>query len=73
MYLLTFVREIAMIDLIETKKFSEDFLLKYGEELEKHFNFVLPIRYNVDFEKISKEEIAFFEKIRKKLADISYH
>ena len=72
LYMLCFAREVAMIDLIETKKFSKDFLEKYGEDLEKHFNFVLPIRYNVDFTKISKIEISFFEKLRKRLSEVAY-
>ncbi len=72
LYMLCFAREVAMIDLIETKKFSKDFLAIYGEDLEKHFNFVLPIRYNIDFTKISKTEMGFFEKIRKRLSEVDY-
>lgn len=57
LFMLVFAREVSMIDLIETKKFSREYLEKYGEHLEKHFNFVLPIRYNIDFSKISKTEL----------------
>lgn len=57
LYMLVFAREVAMIDLIETRKFSREYMAKYGDELEKHFNFVLPIRYNIDFSKISKTEM----------------
>lgn len=49
MYLLNYTREIAMIELSNKKKFSKDFLEKYGEALEKHFNFMLPLAYHVDF------------------------
>lgn len=72
MYMLLFAREVSMIDLIETRKFSKEYMENYGEELEKHFNFVLPIRYNLDFAKISQIEIQFIEKLRQRLAEISY-
>jgi hypothetical protein len=72
MYLLTFVREVAMIDIIEEDKFSNSFSEKYIDELNKHFNFVLPIRYNSDFEKLSKTEFTFFDKIKERLEKMEY-
>lgn len=72
MYLLTFVREIAMIDIIEEDKFSNSFSEKYIDELNRHFNFVLPIRYNSEFEKLSKTEFTFLEKIKGKLEEMEY-
>jgi len=56
MYLLTYAREIAMIELADKNKFSKIFLDKYGVELEKHFNFHLPIAYHLDFSQLSKME-----------------
>ena len=72
LYMLLFAREVSMIDLIETRKFTREYMEKYGEELEKHFNFVLPIRYNIDFSKISKTEMVFFEKLRQRLSEVNY-
>jgi len=57
MFLLTYAREIAMIELADKKKFSAPFLAKYGEEISKHFNFILPIAYHIDFSQISKIEM----------------
>lgn len=71
-YLLTYAREIAMIELSDKKKFSKDFLAKYGEELEKHFNFMLPLAYHMDFSQLNKIELSFLEELRKKLAEIEY-
>lgn len=72
MYLLTFVREVSMIEIIEEDKFSNKFCEKYQEELNKHFNFVLPIRYNCDFEKLSKTEFSFLNKIKGRLKEMEY-
>ena len=71
-YLLSYAREVAMIELSDKKKFSKTFLEKYGEELEKHFNFILPITYHLDFSKLNKIELSFIEELRKKLASIHY-
>ena len=71
-YLLSYAREVAMIELSEKKKFSKSFLEKYGEELEKHFNFILPIAYHLDFSKLNKIELNFLEELRKKLLTINY-
>lgn len=71
-YLLTYAREIAMIELSDKKKFSKGFLEKYGEELEKHFNFMLPLAYHMDFSQLNKRELSFLEELRKKLAEIEY-
>lgn len=72
MYLLTYAREIAMIELADKKKFSKKFLEKYGEEIDKHFNFILPIAYHIDFSFLSKMEISLLEELRSKLASIEY-
>jgi len=72
MFLLSYVREIAMIEMSDKDKFSKAFLTKYWNDISKHFNFILPITYNLDFEKLSKEELVFFESIRQKLVDIWY-
>ena len=72
MFLLLLAREIAMIELSEKDKFSKEFLDKYWEELGKHFNFILPLWYNLDFSKLSKIELSFLEEIRKKLEGIWY-
>lgn len=71
-FLLNYTREIPMIELSDKNKFSEKFLNKYWEEISKHFNFNLPIRYWLDFSKILKEEYSFFQTLRKKLQTISY-
>jgi len=72
MYLLTYAREIAMIELADKNKFSKTFLDKYGVELEKHFNFHLPIAYHLDFSQLSKMEGDLIEKLRHKLEDAGY-
>jgi len=72
MFLLVLAREVAMIELSEKEKFSKEFLEKYGEELEKHFNFILPLGYNLDISKLSQVEISFLESVRKKLKEIRY-
>lgn len=72
MYLLNYAREVAMIELSDKKKFSKEFLEKYGEELEKHFNFILPLAYHLDFSQLNKIELNFLEELRKKLAEIDY-
>ena len=72
MFLLTYAREIAMIELADKKKFSAPFLAKYGEEISKHFNFILPIAYHIDFSQISKIEMWLLEKLRAKLESIDY-
>jgi len=72
MFLLILAREVAMIELSEKEKFSKEFLEKYGEELEKHFNFILPLGYNLDISKLSQVEISFLESVRKKLKEIRY-
>lgn len=71
-FMLCFAREIAMIELFDKSKFSKEFLSKYGEEITKHFNFILPLAYNQDFSKISKTELVFLEELRKKLKSVSY-
>lgn len=72
MYLLTYAREIAMIELSDKNKFSQPFLSKYGEEIQKHFNFILPIAYHIDFSYLSKMEIGLLEQLRVKLQSIEY-
>lgn len=72
MFLLVLAREVAMIELSEKNKFSREFLEKYWEELNKHFNFILPLWYNLDFSKLSKVELSFLEKIRKRLESVWY-
>lgn len=72
MYLLTYAREIAMIELADKKKFSPKFLEKYGEEIDKHFNFILPIAYHIDFSFLSKMELWLLEELREKLESIEY-
>ncbi len=72
MYLLTYAREIAMIELSDKKKFSKEFLEKYGEDLQKHFNFILPIAYHLDFSMLAKMELMLLEQLRVKLQGIDY-
>jgi len=72
MFLLTYAREIAMIELADKKKFSPKFLEKYGEEIDKHFNFILPIAYHIDFSFLSKMETSLLEELRQKLEEIKY-
>lgn len=72
MYLLTYAREIAMIELSDKNKFSQKFLEKYGEEMSKHFNFHLPIAYHIDFSQISKIELWLLERLRERLESIEY-
>ncbi|USN58219.1 MAG: hypothetical protein H6767_08080 [Candidatus Peribacteria bacterium] len=72
MYLLVLAREVVMIELSDKNKFSEAFLRKYGEELQKHFNFILPLSYHIDFSKLSSTEIAFLEQIGNRLREIEY-
>jgi hypothetical protein len=72
MFLLTYAREIAMIELADKNKFSAPFLQKYGEEISKHFNFILPIAYHLDFSQFSKMELALLEQLREKLESIDY-
>ena len=72
MYLLTYAREIAMIELSDKKKFSSKFLEKYGVEIDKHFNFILPIAYHVDFSTLSKMEIGLLEELRQRLESAEY-
>lgn len=72
MFLLTYAREIAMIELSDKKKFSKEFLEKYGEELEKHFNFHLPIAYHLDFSTLSKMELWLLEQLRLSLDKVDY-
>lgn len=72
MYLLAYVREVVMIELADKKKFSPVFLEKYGEEIDKHFNFILPITYNVDFSFLWKMELSLLEELREKLASVHY-
>jgi hypothetical protein len=72
MYLLAYVREVVMIELADKKKFSTGFLSKYGEEIDKHFNFILPIAYNVDFSYLSKMELSLLEELRIKLESLQY-
>jgi len=71
-FFLSFMREIAMIELSDKKKFSKSFLDSYGEEIEKHFQFIIPIRYNLDFSKISLTEVKFLNSIILKLKEIWY-
>jgi hypothetical protein len=61
-----------MIDMIESEKFSNNYIAKYNDELNKHFNFVIPIRYNLNFSKLSKKEIIFLSKIKNKLNSINF-
>ena len=72
MYLLAYVREVVMIELADKKKFSAKFLEKYWEEIDKHFNFILPITYNVDFSFLSKMELSLLEELREKLESVHY-
>lgn len=72
MFLLVLAREVAMIELSDKEKFSREFIEKYWEELNKHFNFILPLWYHLDLSKLSKIELAFFEEIRIKLKNIWY-
>lgn len=72
MFLLSYAREIPMIELKEKEKFHKDFLEKYWEEIWKHFNFHLSVVYPLWFEKIWKDEQKFIEEIRKKLVEIKY-
>jgi hypothetical protein len=70
MFLLVLAREIAMIELSDKDKFSKNFIEKYGEELNKHFNFILPLGYHLDLNKLSKIELSFLENIKIKLQEI---
>ncbi len=72
MYLLTYAREVAMIELADKEKFSAKFLEKYWEEIYKHFNFILPIAYHLDFSSLSKIELWLLEELREKLTSIEY-
>lgn len=72
MFLLSYTRSIAMIELSDKWKFSNGFLKKYGEEMDKYFNFILPIVYHIDFSLISWIELWFLEWLRSKLMSINY-
>lgn len=72
MFLLVLVREIAMIELSDKDKFSIKFKEKYGEELNKHFNFILPLTYHIDLNSLSSVELSFLDKIKSKLQEIWY-
>ncbi len=72
MYLLVLAREVAMIELSDKEKFSNKFIEKYWEELKKHFNFILPLSYHIDFSKLSQTELDFLEKVRQKLDEVWY-
>lgn len=72
MFLLVLAREIAMIELSDKDKFSKTFIDKYWEELSKHFNFILPLGYHLDINKLSKVELIFLEDIKNKLKKIWY-
>ncbi len=72
MFLLTYVHEVSMIELLDHNKFSPEFIAKYWDEVKTHFNFILALRYNVCFEKISKTEINYLSKLKEKLKEIWY-
>jgi len=72
MYLLAYAREIAMIELSDKNKFSSKFLENYWEEIRKHFNFILPIAYHIDFSRLSKIEIWLLDELRQRLESVSY-
>ena len=72
MFLLVYAREVAMIEMSDKNKFSKDFLEKYWEEIWKHFNFILPLAYNLDFKKLSKIELNFLNEISKRLKEINF-
>ncbi len=71
-FLLVLAREVVMIELSDKNKFSNKFIEKYWEELTRHFNFILPLSYHIDFSKLSTVELWFIEKIRLKLVEIWY-
>lgn len=71
-FLLSYIREVAMIELLDKDKFSEKFLEKYWESIKKYFNFVLPMTYIIDFSKLAKIEINLLQNLLDKLKSIWY-
>lgn len=71
-FLLSYLREIPMIELADKNKFSAGFLEEYWEEIEKHFNFIIPIRYNISINKLSTIELDFIKDITEKLNEVWY-
>jgi len=67
---LSAVRELPFIEILDEHKHSALFLEKYGEDIEKRFLYFLPIRYDVPYNKIHDEERKFLESLGKKLHNI---
>jgi len=67
MLILTLVKETPFIEFIEEWVLSDNFMNKYWTDINKHFLYFLPIRYNVKISSISKTELTFFQDIINKL------
>jgi len=71
LYILAYIKEKALKDLSTGNQLSEDFLHTYKKDL-KLFNFLIPVRYNESFEKITHEEFRFLSKIQDILTKLHY-
>lgn len=69
-FLLCFVREIPFLELLEN--FSPRYLEKYYKYLSTEFLHFLPIRYTLDFKKLSPLERDFVKKIGEQLLAKKY-
>ncbi len=69
---LCIVKEMPFIEIMDENKHSEEFLLAYGEEINKHFLYFLPIRYDIPYNKMSDTERKLLSDLWKKLKSIGY-
>ncbi len=70
--LLTAVKEMPFIEILDEKRLSNSFMNTYWSEIEKHFLYFLPIRYDIPTSKLRDEEWKFLEEVGKKLISIGY-
>lgn len=69
-FVTSFVREITFYELLE--RFSKKYKEIYGNIINENFLHFIPIRYTLDFNKISSLEINFIKNVTKGLIDLKY-
>lgn len=66
------VKEMPFIEILDENKFSDTFFSMYWEDIQKHFLYSLPIRYDIPYSRLHDEERKFIYSLWSKLKNIWY-
>jgi len=69
---LSAVREVPFIEILDENKHSVEFIEQYWKEIQQNFLFSLPIRYDIPYQKLHTNEREFITEIGKRLKAIGY-